>query len=201
MEAFEYAKPATTDEAVKLLASSWGETEVLAGGTDLLSLMKDNGTAPKRLVSLSGISALKGISAQAGGLRIGSMTTLQELIASPAVGKQYPALVEAAHGVRSPQFRDGHRGRRPAATALLVHCGGHGLSPHTASRSTPTANQYRHLGNSGPAYFLNPSSFAPVLIARREGEAPRPNGDREIELNEFFRSPATPTEREYDEAQ
>ena len=67
MEAFEYAKPTTTEEAVKLLGSNWGETEVLAGGTDLLSLMKDYASSPKRLVSLSGIAGLKGISAQPGG--------------------------------------------------------------------------------------------------------------------------------------
>ena len=52
MEAFEYASPTTKEAAVKLLAAKWGETEVLAGGTDLLSLMKDYVTSPKRLVSL-----------------------------------------------------------------------------------------------------------------------------------------------------
>ena len=37
MQAFEYASPTTREEAVKLLDSSWGNTEVLAGGTDLIS--------------------------------------------------------------------------------------------------------------------------------------------------------------------
>jgi xanthine dehydrogenase YagS FAD-binding subunit len=52
MQAFEYASPTTPDEAAKLLAANWGETEVLAGGTDLLSLMKDYIATPKRVVSL-----------------------------------------------------------------------------------------------------------------------------------------------------
>ena len=204
MEAFEYAKPATTDEAVNLLASSWGETEVLAGGTDLLSLMKDNGTAPKRLVSLSGISALKGISAQAGGLRIGAMTTLQELISSPAVGKQYPALVEAALGVRSPQIQStgtvgGDLLQRPRC---WYYRGGHGLlAMHNGKSLVPDGeNQYHAiLGNSGPAYFVNPSSFAPVLIALgAKVKLHGPNGGREVDLSKFFRSPSGPNEREYD---
>ena len=57
MQAFEYASPKTTSEAVKLLASMWGESEVLAGGTDLVSAMKDNVATPRRVVSLAGIKS------------------------------------------------------------------------------------------------------------------------------------------------
>ncbi|MCL5743784.1 MAG: FAD binding domain-containing protein, partial [Acidobacteria bacterium] len=48
MQAFEYANPATLQEACGLLSSQWGETDVLAGGTDLLGLMKDDIHTPKR---------------------------------------------------------------------------------------------------------------------------------------------------------
>jgi hypothetical protein len=41
MNKFEYASPTTKEQAVALLGGEWGETEILAGGTDLLSLMKD----------------------------------------------------------------------------------------------------------------------------------------------------------------
>jgi xanthine dehydrogenase YagS FAD-binding subunit len=41
MNKFEYASPTTKEQAVALLGREWGETEILAGGTDLLSLMKD----------------------------------------------------------------------------------------------------------------------------------------------------------------
>ena len=40
MQAFEYAAPGTVKEALGMLSSDWGETDILAGGTDLLSLMK-----------------------------------------------------------------------------------------------------------------------------------------------------------------
>jgi xanthine dehydrogenase YagS FAD-binding subunit len=205
MEAFEYARPTTKEEAVKLLASAWGETEVLAGGTDLLSLMKDYASKPKRLVSLSGIPALRGITSQpGGGLRIGATATLQDLIASPIVTKQYPALVEAAHGVRSPQIQSvgtvgGDLLQRPRC---WYYRGGHGLlAQHDGKSLVPDGeNQYHAiLGNSGPAYFVNPSSFAPILIAlgakvRLHG----PSGAREVELSKFFRTPSSEGERECD---
>jgi xanthine dehydrogenase YagS FAD-binding subunit len=205
MEAFEYAKPTTTEEAVKLLANNWGETEVLAGGTDLLSLMKDYASSPKRLVSLSGIPALKGISAKpGGGIRIGAMTTLQDLIASPAVRRQYPALITAAEGVRSPQIHSvgtvgGDLLQRPRC---WYYRGGHGLlAQHNGKSLVPDGENQLHaiLGNSGPAYFVNPSSFAPILIAlgakvRIHGAS----GAREVELSKFFRTPSSEIEREYD---
>ena len=52
MRPFEYASPKTKEQVVPLLGKSWGEVEVLAGGTDLLSLMKDEITAPHRLVNI-----------------------------------------------------------------------------------------------------------------------------------------------------
>ena len=47
---FVYVSPGNTKQAVALLSASWGQTEILAGGTDLLALMKDDVVAPKRLV-------------------------------------------------------------------------------------------------------------------------------------------------------
>ena len=61
MQAFEYANPATIKEAVGLLADSWGEADLLAGGTDLLALMKDYVHTPRRVVDIKGIKELRGI--------------------------------------------------------------------------------------------------------------------------------------------
>ncbi|MCP5113237.1 MAG: molybdopterin dehydrogenase, partial [bacterium] len=47
MQAFEYASPKSLDEALGLLGSTWGEADVLAGGTDLISLLKDYLHKPK----------------------------------------------------------------------------------------------------------------------------------------------------------
>ena len=61
MRAFDYASPTTKEQAVALLGAKWGETEVLAGGMDLLSLMKDYIVEPKRIVNIKEIKELEGI--------------------------------------------------------------------------------------------------------------------------------------------
>ncbi len=193
MQAFEYANPTTKEEAVRLLATQWGEAEILAGGTDLLSLMKDHVSTPRRVVSLQAIKELRGIEFKpATGLRLGAMTTLSELIESAEVRREYPALVEAAEGVRSPQILNmgtvgGDLCQRPrcwyfrAGYGLLARDDGKALVPEGE-------NQYHAiLGNSGPAYFVNPSSLAPALIAL--GAKVRvfgPQGTREVRLGQVL---------------
>src|SRR5579862_498382 len=106
MLAFEYANPATLQEALGLLGSKWGEADVLAGGTDQLSLMKEYLATPKRLVNVKNIKELGGIQNGKAGLRIGATVTFEELADHAEVRKLFPALAEAAHGVASPQIRN-----------------------------------------------------------------------------------------------
>jgi xanthine dehydrogenase YagS FAD-binding subunit len=61
MQAFEYANPTTVREAVGMLGARWGEVDVLAGGTDLLSLMKEHIETPRRVVNIKNIKELGGI--------------------------------------------------------------------------------------------------------------------------------------------
>ena len=75
MERFEYTNPATVKDATALLGASWNDAQVLAGGTDLISLMKDFVVSPKRVVNIKGIAELGGISKTAAGLRIGATAT------------------------------------------------------------------------------------------------------------------------------
>ena len=88
MQAFEYAAPSTKEQAIQALGASWGETEVLAGGTDLLSMMKEHLSTPRRVVDIKGIQELRGITPQAGGLRIGALVTLEQLASSAAVDRK-----------------------------------------------------------------------------------------------------------------
>ncbi len=205
MHAFEYASPTTKEQAIALLGTRWGDTEILAGGTDLLSLMKDSGTEPKRLVSIKEIKELVGIShSPSSGLRIGALVTLQELIENQTVRREYPALVQAALGVTAPQIRNlgtvgGDLCQRPRCWYFR---GGYGLLALDASGKSLVLNgenkYHAILGNAGPAYFVNPSSLAPALIAL--GARVRIWGDkssREIALDKFFQTPAKNDEREY----
>ena len=95
MRAFEYVSPNSRAQAVSLLGTAWGNTEILAGGTDLLALMKDDVVTPKRLVNIKDIKDLHGVSSNTQGLRIGVLTTLGDLADDAGVRKNYPALAEA----------------------------------------------------------------------------------------------------------
>lgn len=204
MNAFEYAAPTTKEQAVSLLGSQWGETEVLAGGTDLLSLMKDHLTTPKRIVNIKEIKEFQGIRYGAStGLRIGALVTLDELMENATVKKEYPSLAQAADGVRSPQIRNagtvgGDLCQRPRCWYFRS---GLGYFPKDESGKDLVSNGQNEfhaiLGNSGPAYFVNPSSLAPALIAldakvRIFGSS----GWREVPAEQFFVTPKSESERE-----
>ena len=80
MQAFEYASPTTLAEAFALLGSSADDAQILAGGTDQISLMKDYIHTPKRVVNIKSIRELGGIAHARGGLRIGAAVTFDELM-------------------------------------------------------------------------------------------------------------------------
>ena len=205
MRSFEYVSPTTKAQAVSLLAGSWGQTEVFAGGTDLLALMKDDVLAPKRLVNIKQIKDLQGVSYNAQGLRVGALTNLGELADDANVKKNYPALAEALIEAASPQIRNmatlgGNLCQRPRCWYFR---NGFGLLPkdETGKELIIEGDNRYHaiLANDGPAKFVSPSTIAPVLIAyaakiRLEG----PKGKRELPLEKFYVVPKTETEREHD---
>jgi xanthine dehydrogenase YagS FAD-binding subunit len=205
MRAFEYASPATKEQAVALLGASWEQAEVLAGGTDLLALMKEDVVHPKRLVNIKQIKEMGGITVEPKGLRIGALTTLGGLADNVNVVKDYPALAEAINDAASPQIRNmatigGNLCQRPRCWYFR---GGFGLLPKSESGKdlvTEGENRYHAiLGNDGPAKFVSPSSIVPVLIAY--GAAIRlagPRGMREVSLERFYAIPKSETEREHD---
>jgi xanthine dehydrogenase YagS FAD-binding subunit len=206
MRAFEYASPTTKEQAVALLAANWGETEVLAGGTDLLSLMKDDIVTPKRLVNIKEIKELDGMTfTRRGDFKIGALVTIQELLDSPTVRSQFAALTDAAEGITSPQIRSmgtvaGDLCQRPRC---WYYRAGYGLfaKDEKGEPLVPTGDNRYHaiLGNEGPAYFVNPSSLAPALIALgAKARVLGPGGEREIPLERFFVTPRGEGEREYD---
>lgn len=205
MRPFEYASPETKEQAVGLLNPRWGQTEILAGGTDLLALMKDDIVQPKRLVNIKEISDLRGVTSTADGLRIGALTTLGDLADNANVIRTYPALADALNDAASPQIRNlatlgGNLCQRPRCWYFR---NGFGLLPKDASgKDLVTAGENRYhaiLGNSGPAKFVSPSSIAPVLIAY--GAKVRllgPKGRRELPLEKFYVIPAKDGDREHD---
>src|SRR4051812_47189003 len=107
MKAFEYAGPTSVDDAVKLLEGSDG-AEMLSGGTDLISRMKDYVTSPKRVVYLKDVKSLAGISSgdRSGDLTIGAGTSLADILEHKELKASYPALWQATLEVGTPQIRN-----------------------------------------------------------------------------------------------
>jgi len=206
MRAFEYTSPKQKQQAVGLLGQQWNDAEVLAGGSDLLALMKDDIVHPKRLVNVKDVQELRGLSfTPSRGLRIGSLMTLFEISEDAQVKEHYPILAQAAGDAASPQIRNvatigGNMCQRPRCWWFRNGFGLLAMGPN--GKSLVVAGDNRHhavLGNEGPAYFVSPSSVAPALIAynariRLFG----PKGPREIPLEKFFVIPKSENEREHD---
>mgnify|MGYP000928842620 CR=1 FL=1 len=203
MQAFEYASPKTLKEAFALLGSQWGEADVLAGGTDLISLMKDFVHTPKRVVSLREIKGLSGIAKSGPGLRIGATTTVDALMGDGSVRATYPSLHQAAMGITSPQIRNagtvgGDLVQRPRCWYFRQ---GHGLLAMKDGKSLVVEgdNRYHAIFGDGPARFVSPSSFAPALIALgAKIKLESATGAREVDAAQFFRAPKSDGERETD---
>ena len=100
-------QPESLSEAMALMASSHGETRLVAGGTDLWPNMKRRHQSADVVVSLNRVAELSGIRGEAGGeVRIGAMTTLAAVAASPIVREAYPALARAVESISSPAIRN-----------------------------------------------------------------------------------------------
>jgi xanthine dehydrogenase YagS FAD-binding subunit len=204
MESFAYARPTTRAEALSLLGGSLEESAILAGGTDLLSLMKNYVVSPKRLVDIKGVKEFGGISREAGGWRIGATVTLHELAGHADLTRNFPGLAAAAAAVPSMQIRNmgtvgGDLLQRPRCWYFR---NGFGLLARDAKGNplVPGGDNRYHaiLGNGGPAYFVNPSSLAPILVALgAELEIAGAKGARNIALEKFYRAPQKENEREY----
>jgi xanthine dehydrogenase YagS FAD-binding subunit len=205
MRAFEYASPAKLDHAVNLLGNSWDDAAPLAGGTDLLALMKDDIVAPRRLVNIKDIAALRGIAVSRKGLRIGALATIEELAANPQVRANYPVITHTANEIAGPQIRNmatigGNLCQRPRC---WYYRGGFGLlgKDEKGMSLIPNGDNRYHaiLGNSGPAYFVSPSTLAPLFIALGATlKLVGPGGKRDLPLEKFYLIPKSETEREHD---
>jgi xanthine dehydrogenase YagS FAD-binding subunit len=202
MRAFEYTSPTTRQQAVELLS---GEAAVLAGGTDLLSLMKDDVVTPKRVVNIKDIRELNGVHYGPRGMQIGALTSLGDLADHPLVKQHYPAFADALVEAASQQIRNmatigGNICQRPRCWYFRS---GFGLTPKTPDGKSLVEegdNRYHAiLGNDGPALFVSPSSIVPAMIAyeariRIAGS----KGSHEVALEKFFKTPQSEGEREHD---
>ncbi|MDF2655983.1 MAG: XdhA [Bacillota bacterium] len=103
---FEYYAPKTKSEALELVKSLGSSAKVLAGGTDLIIMMKEKMIKPEAIIDISNLDELKGIVCKDGqGAEIGACTTIAEIEFSKDLEKKYSALTYAAGELGSNQVR------------------------------------------------------------------------------------------------
>jgi xanthine dehydrogenase YagS FAD-binding subunit len=202
MKNFEYAQPATEREAVALLAEAHQETAVLAGGTDLVGLMKRMVVTPQRVVNICEISSLKQIDRDAdGNVWIGAAVSLREFL-DDATTDPFPSPKQVIQGISSIQLQSqgtvvGELLRRPACWYFRD---GRGLLAGRGRAVIDGDNRYHAiLGNRGPAKFVNASRLAPAMIslgARVRVIGPDPDAEQFIDLHDLYQTPETDEQRE-----
>src|SRR4051794_27095553 len=174
MRAFEYARAASVEQAPDLLKgehSLMNGSRFLAGGTDLLPLMKADVVRPTTLVDIKRADGLPNRSeARDGGLGLGALTTLGEIGGHPEIGQRYQALAEAVSQAATPQLRNmatigGNLLQRPRCwyfRSSLFHCW---LKGGTECHARDGENQHHALMGESPCVATHPSDAATALIA------------------------------------
>ena len=197
---FAYIRARSKQEALDNLASQGAY--VHAGGTDLLGCARDEVFEVEKLVSISRLEELKGIThADEGGIRIGALTTISEIAASAVIRESYPGLAQAASDVASPQLRNqgtlgGNLCQRPRCWYFRgdFHCAKKGGDMCYAVEGE---NRYHAIFGGDPCYIVHPSDTAPMLVALgAEVRISGARGERSMALEDFFVLPDQDLERE-----
>jgi xanthine dehydrogenase YagS FAD-binding subunit len=191
---FSYIRPDSLAEAIAYLALEGAR--VNAGGTDLLGCLRDRVFSVSTVVSIAGIKELKGIEATpAGGLRIGSLTTIAEVARHPVIRSKYPALSMAAAEVASPQLRNqgtigGNLCQKPRC---WYYRGEFDCLRKGGDRcyAVEGQNAYHCIFGGDNCFIVHPSDTAPALVALQANVViAGPNGRRTVAVENFHMPPA-----------
>jgi xanthine dehydrogenase YagS FAD-binding subunit len=195
MRKFTHINAQTVDEAVSALRRYGNRASIIAGGTDLLGKMKDEilPKYPEALINIKTITGLEFLKEEAGVLRIGALTRLEDIAREPLIREKYSALAQAANRTASPHIREmGTLGgnlcqdircwyyRNPNNRFPCLRKGG------GRCYAIEGDNRYHSImGGSveGGCYAVHPSDTAPALIALNAGVM---TSKRMVHLDDFF---------------
>jgi xanthine dehydrogenase YagS FAD-binding subunit len=201
MKAFEYYKVTSVAQAISLLTKHQEKAAILAGGSDLLGMMKDRLEGPKLkmpqyLIDIKGIKDVSYIKEQKTGLKIGATTPVSEIASSNLIREKYPLLVQAANQVGVPQIRNvgtlaGNLCQRPRCwyfrRALFKDCLRKGGNNCYAPDGE---NQYHAILGGDNCYMVYPSDMAPALTAlNARVEIAGSKGNRMVPMEQFYVRP------------
>ncbi len=206
MHPFEYVSVATPDQALVLLKQApapphgvyaLASARIMAGGTDLLPLMKEGLARPAHVIDLKGARALRYIAAEAdGSVRIGALTTLTDIERHPVVAERFPILVAVVLQAATPQLRNaatvgGNLLQRNRCWYFRseMRCWLKGGDVCLAREGRN--DHHSILGTSGaPCMAVHPSDLAPALVAlEAEVHIQGPGGSRLVPLAALLTGP------------
>ena len=202
MKNFQWTEPQTVDQAVGWLAKANGKAVLMAGGTDLLTEIKEGVVEPDVVIDLKSIPGLATIRQDRDAVRIGALTTVAALASDPIIKRDYPGLSEAAGSLATPQLRNvgtvgGNLCQRPRCwyyrDAQMV-CRKKGGSQCFAAKGR---NKYHAVFGGGICHIVFPSDLAPMLVAlEAEATVSSPRGEKTLPLAEFYALPSKNVRRE-----
>jgi xanthine dehydrogenase YagS FAD-binding subunit len=194
--AFELYQPTSIDDALRLLDKYGADALVLAGGLDSMDWLKDRLKRPKVVVDLAQIKELHGIRESGGGLEIGAMTPLTEVVRHPVVRDKFSILMQAAELVASPQIRNQGTlgGNVSQDTRCWYYRGGwncYRAGGNICYADTPTAINREHaIFDADRCVAVNPSDTAPALVALDAQMVIRgPKGERVVSAEDYWIGP------------
>jgi len=201
MKFFNHVNAKTIGEAAKLLSVYKGKAKLIAGGTDLLGILKDRilPAYPELIVNIKTVSGLDYVEEDGKGLRIGALTKLTDIARSSKVRGEYRMLTEAALAIATPQIRNmGTIGgnlcqdvrcwyyRYPHQVGGRILCLRKGSGPCWAA---PGDNRYHAILKGKRCFAVCPSDMAIALTALdAKIKIARLGGVRAVPVKDFFKT-------------
>ncbi|UCE56487.1 MAG: xanthine dehydrogenase family protein subunit M [Desulfobacterales bacterium] len=199
MKAFKHITANSVEEAIALIRTHNGKACLIAGGTDLLGVLKDEilPDYPAAVINIKTIPELDHIKKNNDGLKIGPLTKLADVVAHPLIKKRFSCLSQAAAAVATPEIRNmatlgGNLCqdtrcwyyRYPQHVGGRIMCHRKGKGPCQAVKGD---NRYHAIMGAKVCFAVCPSDTAIALSALdAELEITGSQGVRNVSLNEFF---------------
>jgi xanthine dehydrogenase YagS FAD-binding subunit len=199
MKPFKHFNAHSLEEATALLGKYKGKAVLNGGGTDLLGVLKDEilPDYPKVVINIKTITGMDSVREKDGGIRVGSLMKLSDIVKSRLIKERYPMLAEAAHSVATPQIRNAATiggnlcqdvrcwyYRYPRHIGGPIQCLRKGTGPCLAVRGD---NRYHAIMEGKRCFAVCPSDTAVALAALDARiHIAGPEGDRKIAVTDFF---------------
>jgi len=205
MRAFTYERADSVDAAISAAAPLPSETKFLAGGTNLLDLMKGDVERPVRIVDINRLPLAQIVELPGGGLRIGAMVRNSDAANNRLVRTRYPLLTQALLAGASPQLRNmastgGNLLQRTRCyyfyDASFPAC--NKRNPGSGCAAREGLNRIHAIfGASDKCVATHPSDMAVALAALDATvEVRGPSGTRRIPMRDFHRLPGDTPQRD-----